>query len=596
MTSLANACRIARLREPWSARALAATYAVSPPISVAELIDHVMGYSSFDKIKRFFVLVLENRSFDHMLGFSQIQGVDGVTGESTFVKGLTNIREVNGGLQADEINLDSNQHPWHAEAPTELALKIDPRHEFENMMQQLGLDGSTGPNQGFVRSMEQKIAEAIKNEPNSPDAKASPGVVMRSMLPTQIRFLDHLAREYAVCDEWFASGPLPTLPNRMFIHAASSGGLDNSLSGPDIFEHQLGDGYSFEHGTIFDRLGDAGIDWQVYGGDEFPVSWAFEGVKAGNITDWDDFVGDLFDQDFSYQYVFIEPAYDAIPPNHYEGGDSQHPYNNVIAGDTLIQKIYKILSSSPWWEESAFVILYDEGGGFYDHEPPPAAPPPGDDWYKGRNKNGFDFTQLGPRIPAVVVSPWIPPGTIDHTTYDHTSLLKTVELRFGLDPLTDRDADAKPFSHLFRCQTPRIAHFPADEATVSESNSAMNREASTSPMPAREKVEETVKSLEAFKFAHAPVMRVRTDVSLSTPLAEAPKDTILFLEVAFIKESKLRHAAERPVVAERVRQVRTVGQALELLDRLKVERGAVRPDARDMAPGVRIPARRRPEL
>jgi phospholipase C len=597
MRSLANACRIARLREPWSTRALAATYALPPPISVAELIDHVMGYSSFDKIKRFFVLVLENRSFDHMLGFSQITGIDAKNGEKTEIKGLSDIHAVSDGLEAKECNKDSSGQCWHAAAPTELALQIDPGHEFGDMKAQLGPDALGNTNAGFVLQNEYYINEKKQSDPDDPQAKAPPGVVMRSFLPEQIPTLNYLAREYAVCDQWFSSGPLPTWPNRMFIHAASSGGMDRSPSTTEIFSHLVA-GYEFEHGTIFDRLDDAGIDWQIYG-DEFPVSWAFANVNVGDITDMEDFWSELFDEDFSYRYVFIEPKYNIAPAwwHHYAGGDSEHPIGNIILGEMLIAKIYAFLSHSPYWEESAFVILYDEGGGFYDHEPPPTADPPGDNWYEGRNENGFDFTKLGPRVPAVVVSPWIPRGTIDHTKYDHTSLLKTVERRFGLDPLTDRDAKADDFAHLFRLPAPRDGHRPASGMTVSEGENARGGEASLPLTLARGDLDETLRLIDAAVASEKRSATALPAVPSSTRIAELPRSTIGFLEVAFIKESKLRPAAQRPAVAERVRQVTTVGQARELLDRLKVERGAVRPDARDMAPGVRIPRRRdRPKV
>ena len=588
MSSLINACRIARLREPWSARALAAAYQVAPPISVAELIDHVMGYSSFDKIKRFFVLVLENRSFDHMLGFSQIRGIDAVTGEETGIKGLSDIHAVSDGLEAKECNMDSNGKCWRAAAPTELKLQIDPGHEFSDMHEQLE---KHGPNSGFVRNNEYYINEAKQDDPDSPMAKASPGVVMHSFLPEQIPVLDYLAREYAVCDQWFCSGPLPTWSNRMFIHAASSGGMDRSPSTGEILSH-LVSGYEFEHGTIFDRLDDAGIDWQIYEGDEFPVSWAFANVNVGDITDMEDFYSELFDEDFSYRYVFIEPKYDIAPAwwHHYAGGDSEHPIGSITLGEMLIAKIYTVLSHSPYWEESAFVILYDEGGGFYDHEPPPAADPPGDKWYEGRNKNGFDFTKLGPRVPAVVVSPWIPRGTIDHTRYDHASLLKTVERRFGLDPLTDRDVKANDFAHLFRLPTPRDVHEPASGVTVSEGESA------TASLPLtieRGDLDDTLRRIDAVVASEKRTAVALPTIPPSTRIAELPTSTIGFLEVAFIKESKLRPAPERLAVAERVRQVRTIGEAHDLLDRLKAERGAVRADARDMVPGIRIPRRRR---
>jgi phospholipase C len=604
MKSLANACRIARLPQPWSAEALAAAYQVPQPISVAELIDYVMGYSSFDKIKRFFVLVLENRSFDHMLGFSQIQGVDAVKGEEAEIKGLdpTGIHAVSDGLEANEYNEDSSGKFWHAAAPTKLQLRIDPGHEYGDMNAQLAPDESGKyTNTGFVRQEEYYINKKKQSDPDDPEAKESPGVVMRCFLPEQLPVLDYLAREYAVCDQWFCSGPLPTWPNRMFIHAASSGGMDRSPSWDESFIHMVGYGYHFQNGTIFDRLDDAGFNWQVYEGDEFPVSWAFANVNAGDITDMEDFWSELFDEDFSYRYVFIEPNYDAIL-GHYAGGNSEHPYGSIILGEKLIGDIYQALSASPYWQQSAFVILYDEGGGFYDHEPPPGPAdvvppvPPGDQWYLGRNVNGFDFTRLGPRVPAVVVSPWIPRGTIDHTRYDHTSLLKTVERRFGLDPLTDRDANANDFAHLFRLQAPRDPQELASGMTVSEGESATG-EASSPLTLARGDLNEILRRIDA---AAASAARAATPVPArppSTRIAELPGTEIGFLEVALIKESKLRPAAQRPALAERARQVTTVGQARELLNTLKAERGAVRPDARDMVPGIRIPRRRRrPDL
>ncbi len=610
MKSLANACRIARLPEPWSAEALATAYQVSPPISVADLIDYVMGYSSFDKIKRFFVLVLENRSFDHMLGFSQIHGIDAVKGVETDIYGLSGIHAMSDGLEANECNKDSNGKCWHAAAPTELQLRIDPGHEFGDMKEQLE---KHGPNEGFVLNNEHYINEAKKKVDLIGEeiakylaymdynmAKASPGVVMRCFLPEQIPVLDYLAREYAVCDQWFCSGPLPTVPNRMFIHAASSGGLDHSASLGDLASQSVlpWGGYEFEHGTIFDRLDDAGIGWQVYEGDEFPVSWAFKHVNVGDITDMEDFYSEIFDEDFPYRYVFIEPDYSIVelPSDHYAGGNSEHPISNIMLGEMLIAKIYAYLRASPYWWESAFVILYDEGGGFYDHKAPPQGPPqavpPGDKVYPERVENNFDFTKLGPRVPAIVVSPWIARGTIDHTKYDHTSLLKTVELRFGLDPLTDRDANANDFAHLFRLRTPRDVHLPASGVTVSEGESATGGEASLPLTLARGDLDETLRHIEA---AVASAKRTATPLPTVPPsmlIAELPRNAIGFLQVALIKEAKLRPAAQRPAVAERVREVKTVGQARELLAQLKAERGAVRRDARDMVPGIRIPRRR----
>src|SRR5262249_14651647 len=223
-------------------------------------------------------------SFDHMLGFSQITGVDAVKGESTATNGFSNIVEVDGGFRASDSNPDKTGVLYQAEAPTAMALRIDPGHEFEDMKQEIGPNSAGVMNAGFVINFQHHIADAIQDDPDSSTAKASPGIVMRAMHPAQIPMLDSLARYYAACDNGCPSGPLPTWRNCMSIHAASAGGLDHSPSGIEIGAHQLGSGYEFEHGTIFDRLDAADIDWQVYEGDEWPVSWAFKNVKHGGLT------------------------------------------------------------------------------------------------------------------------------------------------------------------------------------------------------------------------------------------------------------------------------------------------------------------------
>ena len=107
------------------------------------------------------------------------------------------------------------------------------------------------------------------------------------------------------------------------------------------------------------------------------------------------------------------------------------------------------------WEKSALLIVFDEHGGFYDHVVPPAAVPPGDTITQNYVKTGFQYDQLGVRVPALVISPLVARGTVDHTVYDHTSMLATVEHLFGLPNLTERDKAAADFLHLFSLPTPR---------------------------------------------------------------------------------------------------------------------------------------------
>ena len=132
-----------------------------------------------------------------------------------------------------------------------------------------------------------------------------------------------------------------------------------------------------------------------------------------------------------------------------------HPLDDVTRGERLIKDIYEAIRSSPHWESSMLIVTFDEHGGFYDHVAPPAAVPPGDVAVDSYNHYGFKFDQLGVRVPTLVISPWIAKGVIDHTTYDHTSILSTVERLFGFGALTNRDATAADALHLLSLGAPR---------------------------------------------------------------------------------------------------------------------------------------------
>src|SRR6185295_9164800 len=127
-------------------------------------------------------------------------------------------------------------------------------------------------------------------------------------------------------------------------------------------------------------------------------------------------------------------------------------------GEGLIKAVYEAIRNSPVWNTSLLIIVYDEHGGFYDHVKPGCAVPPCDEIPKGqktRNALGFDFTQYGVRVPAVIVSPLIPRGKVDHTLYDHSSIPATLERLLGMNALTNRDASAKDLRHLLTNPAPR---------------------------------------------------------------------------------------------------------------------------------------------
>ena len=303
--------------------------------------------------------------------------------------------------------------------------------------------------------------------PSNPDDKASstPDRIMRCFdTAEQLPVMYQLAQEFAICDQWFSSMPGPTWPNRFFLLAASTGGLDHSPSNADIVTATTVEGYRFENGDVFDLLDDNCIDWRIFEGDDFPVSFALSGMNLnalqGRFTNFEDFEAELSEPGFSPRFVFIEPKYgahgfDVTGPGDFTCGNSMHPLDDVTRGEKLIKTVYEAIRNSPHWENSLLLIVFDEHGGFYDHVRPPAAVPPGDTMTESYIQHHFQYDQLGVRVPALVISPLIRRGVIDHTIYDHTSMLASVERLFHLRPLTNRDRAANDFLHLLSLDSPR---------------------------------------------------------------------------------------------------------------------------------------------
>jgi len=406
--------------------------------------------------------MLENRSFDHMLGFSGITGTDAVTGRPTGINGLK-------GTESNTFN--GQTFTVHRGAA--LVMPYDPGHEFEDVLTQLcgpGAKYQSGGNYPHVNNSGYVAAAAHAAR----KAKhGSPEEVMKCYTPDQLPVLTTLAREFVVCDNWYASIPGPTWPNRMFAHAASSGGLDHSPSNEEIVEWELAPlgGFKFKHGSIFHELKKAHIKYRIYAGDDFPMVAALKGISIFDPHDFEHFAKDLQSKKFDAKYVFIEPSYDVF--NDYKHDTSQHPLGNVTRGEALIKATYAAIRKSPVWEHSMLIITWDEHGGFYDHADsgnPAQAVAPGDTTPRSKhNQHGFTFTHFGPRVPAVVISPLVPRNLIDHRIYDHSSIPATIERTFKLPALTRRDAVANGLNALVtlktaRTDTPVTLPSPAVEA------------------------------------------------------------------------------------------------------------------------------------
>jgi phospholipase C len=407
-------------------------------------------------ITQVFVLMLENRSFDHMLGFSGLTGTDPATGGKTSINGVSPAN-INTYLDVNYpvTNNADNRMPF------------DPGHEFPDVVEQLcgaGVQYGGGAyppinNSGFVSNY------ATTKSSGEGGATTNFGEIMKCYnTAAQLPILTALAENFAVCDNWYASLPGPTWPNRFFVHAASSDGLDHSPTTLETTDWEVIDGFSFSNGTLYqlmDNHKNTNKGWRLYRGvaspliGSLPCVAALKGIQLKDTHRYEDFQSDIHG-DYPYSYTFIEPNYGDIINSSYAGGQSQHPMDDVRNGEALIKSTYEAIRNSPLWLNSLLIITYDEHGGFYDHVAPSAAKAPGDTAPNSKfNKYGFDFQHYGVRVVALVISAYTTKNLISHQVYDHSSVPATVEALFNLPALTQRDASANNLTSLASLGTAR---------------------------------------------------------------------------------------------------------------------------------------------
>jgi phospholipase C len=231
------------------------------------------------------------------------------------------------------------------------------------------------------------------------------------------------------------------MPNRAFALAATSQGhVDDKTK-------------TFTVPSIFGRLSDQRLDWRIFGYDappltrhNFPDTTLADCQHFGRFPDFQAAAatGTL------PPFTFLEPSWGS-------DGNSQHPNYDVAKGEAFILAVYQALHDGPGWKRTLLIVTYDEHGGSYDHVAPPGGATIPDQTV---GEGGFDFTRFGVRVPAVLVSPWVTPGTVFRvpkgtTPIDHTSILKTVEQRWSLPSLTSRDAAAPSLADALSERAPR---------------------------------------------------------------------------------------------------------------------------------------------
>ena len=439
---------------------------------------------SSSRIAHVIVLMLENRSFDQMLG--TIPSVEGVVDER-------------GALRDDLYNLEnpgdaaSRKFAVNDDAPYAIPSSDvgrsgygGPAHSFPAATEQL-YGNEEGPsslppsapqtNVGFVKSYVSELHRVPVEHPSERDVGVVMGVFTQERLPV----LQALAREFCACDHWFSEVPGPTEPNRLYMHAATSTGFAHN-----VWTH------SIDARTIYENLDDAGHDWAFYYHD-LSDSNQFPALKrrVDRIRKFDAFYSDVSSSERLPSYSFLCPRYANTPT---EPASSEHAPEDVRDGEALVADVYEALRASEVWEKSLLVVLYDEHGGFFDHVVPPdrgvenpdglnsptefdrkqAQRDPARDGYLLHPQYAFDFTRLGLRVPAVLVSPWVPRGHVLSRQLQHTSILATVKKLFGLPRfLTRRDAQAATFEDVLeqldhpRTDAPEKLRRPDMDATSS---------------------------------------------------------------------------------------------------------------------------------
>ncbi len=294
------------------------------------------------------------------------------------------------GLTADMENAGDDGVPV-APYPNEIACIADPGHGWDASHGQY----NGGVNDGFVRDY------------------GGPGV-MQYMQRSDLPITWALADQYAVCDAYFCSVMGPTWPNRFYGHAGTSNGMRSNDWPPDG---------CYDMPTVWSKLIEAGIDGRYYYTD-LPFQALFCGAyDVSRRHMLEDFV---FDAELGSlaAVTWIDPGF---------AFNDDHPPHHVALGQEFLALVYKALSRSPQWDRCLLLITYDEHGGFFDHVPPPLT----DDDHAAE---GFD--QLGFRVPVIAIGPYVKQGVVS-TTFDHTSWLKLVCDRFGIEPWTKRIAAAK---------------------------------------------------------------------------------------------------------------------------------------------------------
>ncbi|XP_022865607.1 non-specific phospholipase C4-like [Olea europaea var. sylvestris] len=388
-------------------------------------------------IKTIVVLVQENRSFDHMLGWMKTLNPE--------INGVT-------GAESNPLSTSDPSANRVFFGDRSLYVDLDPGHSIQAIYEQIfGVPWS----QDLASKKLQPTMEGFAQNAEGIQEGMS-DTVMNGFKPEAVPVYKELVSEFAVCNRWFAAMPASTQPNRLFVHSATSHGATSNDT-----KHLIA---GYPQKTIFESLDEAGFDFGIYY--QYPPATLFYRNlrKLKYIKNFHQF-------DLSFKRHCKEgklPNYVVIEQRYFDlkilPGNDDHPSHDVFEGQKFVKEVYEALRSSPQWNEMLFIIIYDEHGGFFDHVPTPMNGVPSPDGIVGPEPYNFQFDRLGVRVPTIMISPWIEKGTVlqgpsgpyPTSEFEHSSIPATVKKIFNLNEfLTKRDAWAGTFEGVISRESPR---------------------------------------------------------------------------------------------------------------------------------------------
>jgi len=432
--------------------------------------------NNLDKFDYIVVLMMENRSFDNILGYLYTPSNPPPSGQSfegVAYKNLSNpippyadssfIGSV--AVYRDSIMNNPNPDPGeeYPHINTSLFGTVIPDTnrflEADEMFPPFNLPDTLPANypmNGFVQDYINNFRATQGRMPTYSEYK----IIMSCFPPEVVPVISTIAKGFAVCDHWYCSVPSQTFCNRSFFNSGASAGFVTNSPYPK-WQNNVQE-------TIFERLGKFDHSWKIYFDhkDVLPMSLLIHYPRLrqyahSNICSFDHFEDDCKNGKLP-QYTFIEPRMiffhnDEHPPAPLVGNSLIFP-SSVTPGELLINKVYTAIKNSNStvgnnWKNTLFIITFDEAGGIYDHvQPPPAIPPYP---FQNNTEMDFKFDRLGIRVPTVIVSPYIKSGTVINESLTHTSVIRTMSNKWSLGNLTNRDLNSPDLSNIFNSNTLR---------------------------------------------------------------------------------------------------------------------------------------------